>query len=234
MLAVAGVKDDRLEEAFRAVPREAFLGSEPWHIVSFQGGVPQVRPLPTNDPIYVYQDVLFALVVGPGINNGSPSLHARMLHNLAVVPGSRVAHIGSGAGYYTAILAELTGASGHVVAVELDERLADAARSNLAPRTNVTVIHGNGAEWPTEAVDRVYVNFAVEQPPEPWIKRLVPGAQLVFPLGVRAPAVWPGASQHTVRGAVFLIRRRQRGLSARWLGPASFVCAEGLPPISSQ
>jgi protein-L-isoaspartate(D-aspartate) O-methyltransferase len=229
MLVVAGVDDDRLEAAFSAVPREAFLGTDPWHIIWFLGGAPWVRRLPTNDPVYVYQDLLATLAADRGVNNGSPSLHARMLHHLAAHPGIRVVHIGAGMGYYTAILAEVAGATGHVVAVEFGERLADAARSKLAPWKNVTVICGNGAEWPVEAVDRVYVNFAVEEPAAPWIERLAREARLVFPLGVPGPSARRVAPRHTARGAAPVVQRGEVGLSARWLGPASFVCAEDFP-----
>jgi protein-L-isoaspartate(D-aspartate) O-methyltransferase len=87
--------------------------------------------LPANDPVYAYQDAVFALVPERGVNNGSPSLHAKMLNDLAVEPGQHIAHIGAGAGYYTAMLAELTGASGRVTAIEFDETLAERAASIL-------------------------------------------------------------------------------------------------------
>jgi protein-L-isoaspartate(D-aspartate) O-methyltransferase len=108
MLAHAGVRNDRLERAFAMIRREDFLGTDPWRIV----GHPPGPPLPVNDPVYAYQDAVFALVPERGVNNGSPSLHAKMLNDLAVEPGQHIAHIGAGAGYYSAMLAELTGVSG--------------------------------------------------------------------------------------------------------------------------
>ena len=66
----------------------------------------------------------------------------RMLHDLAVEPGQHVAQIGAGAGYYTAMLAELVGPSGRVSAFEFDPELAARARANLAPWRNVTVYRG--------------------------------------------------------------------------------------------
>ena len=77
-----------------------------------------------------------------GVNNGSPSLHAGWLHALSLRDGERVAHVGAGTGYYTAILAELVGRKGRVLAIEFDPALTEAARANLADRPNVTVI-----EW---------------------------------------------------------------------------------------
>ena len=129
MMALANVWDERIERAFATIRREDFLGSEPWQIV----WRPVRPPLPQNDPAYIYQDVVVALQPGRGVNNGSPSLHTRMLHDLAVEPGQSIAHIGAGAGYYTAMLAELTGPTGRVTAFELDQALAGAGESRSSP-----------------------------------------------------------------------------------------------------
>src|SRR3712207_5035132 len=150
-ILAAGITDDsRLEEALAAVRRERFLGPPPWAMVRHVGGR---QLLPTSDPAVLYQDALFALAPGQGINNGSPSLHAGCLHALSLQEGERVVHLGAGTGYYTALLAHLVGDAGHVLAVEFDPALADLARAHLAGRRNVTVVSGDGAEWPQEAVD---------------------------------------------------------------------------------
>jgi protein-L-isoaspartate(D-aspartate) O-methyltransferase len=225
MLAAAGIESSpRLEEALATVPRERFLGPPPWRII---GPVRSHEPLPCNDPAVLYQDVRIALAPGRGVNNGSPSLHARWLHALAPRDGERVAHIGAGTGYYTALLAHLVGDTGHVLAVEFDPALAELARTNLADRPNVTVVSGDGAEWPREAADGIYVNCSVERPAEAWIDGLRPGGRLVFPLGVPRPKPSPGGGSHTLHGAGVCVTREAGGLSARWLGPAFFVCAEG-------
>lgn len=90
MLAVAGIAGDpALEDAFAAVPRERFLGPPPWRVVAAHGG--GYRDLPSSDPVLAYQDINFALVAERGVNNGSPSLHARWLHHAGLKKGSRVA-----------------------------------------------------------------------------------------------------------------------------------------------
>ncbi|WP_230531754.1 protein-L-isoaspartate O-methyltransferase family protein [Microvirga roseola] len=225
MLALVGIEDDpRLEEALAAVPRERFLGDPPWHMSRPPMGY---APVPSADPVVLYQDALFALASRRGINNGSPSLHTRWLHALDLKQGERVAHIGAGTGYYTALLAHLVGESGHVLAVEFDPDLAERARTNLAGRPNVTVIQGDGAEWPRESVDAVYVNFAVERPAETWVENLRPGGRLVFPLGVPRPKPSPWGGVHSLYGAGLCVTRKAGGFAVRWLGPAAFVCAEG-------
>ena len=224
MLEIAGVMDPGLEQVFARIERERFLGPRPWRILGARAlaGGPT-----TEDPADVYADVLFALDPKHGINNGSPSLHALLLHALGAVPGDRVAHIGPGTGYYTAMLAEIVGTTGHVTAIEIDRHLADLARQNLAPWPNVTVVEGDGASWPTEEVDRVYVNFAVGEPAAAWIEYLAVGGRLVLPLGAPVGSSGAGLIGSGAHGAAFVITRSRSGLAARWLSSVAFVHAEG-------
>src|SRR5262245_59031928 len=224
MLGIADVHNDRLEQVFATIRREDFLGNQPWRIVRRPPG----PALPINDPVYIYQDVVLALAPERGVNNGSPSLHAKMLNDLAVEPGQHIAHIGAGAGYYTAMLAELTGPSGHVTAIEFDARLAKNASANLASWSNVTVICGDGGSALSESMDRIYVNFGVAAPEASWIAHLKPGGRLVFALGVPHPDVREKFPRHAEHGAAFLIERRDNGFPARWLYAAYYVCAEGM------
>ncbi len=225
ILALVGASDDiRLERAFAAVPRERFLGEPPWTLARGAGGY---EPLQSRDPAVLYQDVLLALAPHRGVNNGSPSLHAGWLHALALREGERVAQIGAGTGYYTAILAELVGEKGHVLAVEFDPVLVQAARANLADRPNVTVVEGDGAGWPREDVDAVYVNFSVERPADAWIDRLKPDGRVIFPLGLPRPRPSSWGGTHALHGAGLLVTRHETGLAVRWLGRAFFVCADG-------
>src|SRR4051794_22524071 len=85
MLGIGNIRNDRLELAYATIRREPFLGPEPWQIVQWPPG----PLLPANDPVYVYQDVVLALAPERGVNNGSPSLHAKMLNDLAVGPARR-------------------------------------------------------------------------------------------------------------------------------------------------
>ena len=223
MLAVGGVEDDRLEQVFATIRREDFLGAKPWQIVRYPPGPPS----PSNDPVHVYQDVVVALAPERGVNNGSPSLHAKMLHDLAVAPRQHIAHIGAGAGYYTAMLAELVGPAGRVSAFEWDGRLADRARANLAAWRNVTIVTRDGAEAPTEPVDRIYVNFGVAAPAASWIENLAPDGKLLFALCAPHPNARARFPRHAAQGGALLIEKQPNGLAAKWLYPAYYVCAEG-------
>lgn len=225
MLAIAGVEGDvRLENAFAGVRRERFVGPPPW-IMS--RGAAGYRGLASTDPAILYQDILVALSPERGVNNGSPSLHAHWLHAAQLREGESVAHIGCGTGYYTALIAELVGPSGKVLAVEFDPALASLAADNLADRPNVTVVCGDGAVWPQEPVDCVYVNFSVERPADAWLERLKPGGRLIFPLGVPDATRTARRRRPAFYGLGLLIERVAGGFSARSLGNAFFVCAEG-------
>lgn len=223
--ANAGVRDAALQAAFAAVPREAFLPGPDWLLPLGPDGP---RRLPDADPVYAYQDQVLAIDAARGINNGSPSLHAAMLAALEVRPGQRIAHIGAGTGYYSAILSELVGAQGHVLAVEFEAELAEMAGEMLKGRRNVTVRHGDGTTAPEETVDAVYVNFAVERPAPRWIEALADDGKLLFQLGVPQSTPWPGPVYGA--GAAFLVRRRPAGFAARALMRTAFIFAQGDVP----
>lgn len=224
MARQAGASSDgRLAAAFAAVPREIFLGPPPWLLSgrSWNG-------TDTSDPADVYEDALIPLDRDKGINNGSPSLHAIGLHALDPRTGETVLHAGAGTGYYSAVLAELVGPTGHVIAVEYDARLAAMARDCLAGWENVAVVHGNSAEWPKEPVDIVYVNFACDRPADPWVDRLKAGGRLLFPLGVPCRDVrMPGTCFSDMAGYL-LVRRRAEGFEAGFITGVSFIWGEGL------
>jgi len=227
MLSLVGAnpaKAARLEEAFATVPREKFLGPSPWRIMR-----PSYRDLAISDPALIYQDVLVALAPERGVNNGSPSLHAHWLDAIELKEGERVAHIGAGTGYYTAIIAHIVGESGHVTAVEYDGDLAEAARRNLEGYRNVTLIEDDGAKWPREETDCVYVNFAVARPAAPWLEQLSSSGRLIFPLGVTRSQRARARGRLAAYGAAFLISRApgKDAFIAKWAGQAFFVYAEG-------
>ena len=226
VMARAGVANPRLEAAFGAVPRERFLGPPPWTIVEVGKGP---SPLPAGDPAVAYRDELFALAPDRGVNNGVPSLHARLLGALSPEPGHEVVHLGAGTGYYSALLAELVGPQGHVTAVEIDQDLGRIARGALGDRPNVTLIVGDAAAWPRDDADRVYVNFAVTAPLAPWIERLAPDGRLVFPLGVPGGPTRPTGPRFSRHGAAFVVARQGDGLAASLVCPAYFIHAEGGP-----
>jgi len=96
------------------------------------------------DPRDLYHDVLIAIDEKRRLNNGQPSLWARMYDNLDLSDGVHVVHVGAGTGYYSAILAEIVGRAGRVTAIEIDPALAALAASNLDGWPQATVIAADG------------------------------------------------------------------------------------------
>lgn len=198
--AAGAAKNERLLEAFAATPREKYIGPGPWKI--FAGGT--LIDTPTNDPAFLYQDVVVALAPDRHINNGQPVLHAICLAALNIQPGERILHIGAGTGYYTAILAKLTGPIGTVEAFEIEPDLAARATKNLEEEGNVTVRARNASAGHLPPADVIYVNAGATAPLDTWLDALRPGARLLFPL---TPA--DGAGGTPGAGAMLLVTRPQ-------------------------
>jgi protein-L-isoaspartate(D-aspartate) O-methyltransferase len=218
VMAAAGVADRRVEAAFATVRREAFLGRGPWQIVRWGGGY---RTTPSRNPIYLYDDVVVAIIPDRTLNNGQPSLHAALIASAAPRAGEHAVHIGIGTGYYTAILAHLVGRRGRVTAIEYDAGLAARAAANLPEKPHVQVVQGDGSRVAFDLADVIYVNAGATRPADLWLDGLAEGGRLILPL---TAAGFP--SRDVRYGAVFRITRRRDDFSAeRISGVAIFPCA---------
>jgi protein-L-isoaspartate(D-aspartate) O-methyltransferase len=213
--ANAGVPlgEPRLAMAFGATPRERFVGPGPWRVFTSTGYI----DTPTDDPAFLYQDIVIALAEVGQINNGQPALHAYCLSALKIKEGEAALHIGAGTGYYTAVLARMVGPEGSVAAYEIEEKLAGQAKENLADLANVTVHHRSGAEGPLPGCDIIYVNAGATEPLDVWLDALRPGGRLLLPL---TPAQGPGGMLLVTRGA-------NDAFEARMLLPVMFIPCVG-------
>lgn len=174
------LRSEKVVEAFAQVAREKFLGPPPWLLIFADR--PGAGLETTEDPHDLYQNVLVAIDHARGINNGEPKLWAILYEKLDIKTGESVLHVGAGTGYYTAILAEITGTGGQVTAVEYDGGLAAQAKANLADRHNVSLIHGDGCDYDPGEVDVIVVNAGVTHPQALWLDRLRMGGRLLLPL----------------------------------------------------
>lgn len=213
---------EAVRRAFAVVPREVFAGPGPWQIPVYGPAGPTYFQTPDADPAYLYQDNLVALDVAKGLNIGEPVLHARCLDALALRPGETVLHIGAGSGYYTAILAELVGEDGSVIAYEIEPTLAARATENLRAMPWVRVVGGSGAVEGLPPADAIYVCAGLAQPSRGWLEALRPAGRLIFPLQPEGGY-----------GGMLLVRKpHQGGLAwpARFIQRAGFVgCRTDLP-----
>ncbi|MBN2562616.1 MAG: protein-L-isoaspartate(D-aspartate) O-methyltransferase [Phycisphaerae bacterium] len=161
-IAGRGIRDERVLDAMRSVPREAFL--------------------PPDQVPHAYEDR--ALAIGMGQTISQPYIVALMTESLRPEPTHKVLEIGTGTGYQTAILARLVG---HVYSVERIEELSDDARQRLGMLGlhNITFRVGDGSVgWPEYApFDRVMVTAAAPAVIQPLVDQLTDGGRLVIPVG---------------------------------------------------
>ena len=133
--------------------------------------------------------------------------------------------MGSGLGYYSAIMAHCVGLEGRVVAFEIDERLAGQAAANLASWGCVDVRHGDGTDVLRESFDAVLVSAGMTHPHQAWLDALRPCGRLVFPLTVTIEQMGPIG-----KGVMTLITARENdsALDARALTMTAIYSAIGI------
>ena len=158
-----GIRDERVLEALRAVPREAFFP-------------PQAEENPFADG---------PAPIGHGQTISQPYMVALMTEALRVTPESRVLEVGTGSGYQTAILAKL---AGEVWSVERIKPLLDAAFHRLLAMglRNVHFRFGDGTRgWPEAApFDRILIAAgAPDLPRQLLLSQLAEGGLAVLPVG---------------------------------------------------
>ena len=233
ILAAAGVVNDpRLGTALGTIRREDFLGPGPWPIMRWFRDRDYVTT-PDADPVYLYTDDLVGILPERRLNNGQPSLHAHLIHQATPAAGAHVVHIGTGTGYYTAILAHLAGPSGRVTGIEFEPELAARAKANFAGYPNVEIIEGDGALVPFDEADVIYVNAGCTRPAESWLDRLADGGRLILPMTSDQGFGAKSLEGMAKAGAVFRIERRARDYLAYWISPvAIFPCAGSRDEVS--
>jgi len=198
------ISSPRLLRAFAAIPRERFLGRGPWRLRSI---VRNYCSTVDADPIYLYQDVLVAIDEKRKLDNGLPSLWARVFDVLDIKEKERVVQVGCGTGYYSAILSELVGPAGTVVAIDCEEAFVQRARRNLQDHGNVEVIHCDGCRDVGGSADVIVVHAGFTYPHPLWLDSLRPNGRLMVPLTNQAR-----------QGSLFKITRLDAGYHAEALG----------------
>jgi protein-L-isoaspartate(D-aspartate) O-methyltransferase len=199
---IANLHAPRLVQALAATPRERFLSEGPWMI----RGAYDTGSRQTDDanPRHVYHDFVVAIDPARNLYNGQPSLIARWLDGLHIREGERVVHIGCATGYYTALIAQMVGAGGQVVAFDVDAALVERAQSNLREWPWVRVTQGDGrTSLPAES-DVVLVHAGATHVLDEWLAALRDGGRLLVPL----TGTFPGMPAGIGKGMVLTSQRR--------------------------
>jgi protein-L-isoaspartate(D-aspartate) O-methyltransferase len=135
-----------------------------------------------------FADTEIPLGGGLGAAMWAPKLEARALQTLALAPGESVLEIGTGSGYFAALMGAL-GARVH--SVEIDDALAAAARRTLAAHgmAGVRVDVGDGARgFGNGQYDAIVLTGSTPLLPESLFAQLKPGGR-IFAIVGEAPAM---------------------------------------------
>jgi len=180
--AVANIKTEAVVEALASVERERFLPPGPWAIRSEADFMAPMRHTPDADPRHVYHNVAIGIDPARMLFNGAPSVVASAIDALTLAPGDRVLHLGTGLGYYTALIARCVGAAGRVLGLEVDPDLAARARVNLQEMKQVEIRHGDASEPFAETFDAILVNAGVTHPLSTWLDALSARGRMIVPI----------------------------------------------------
>jgi len=162
---IAGrITNPLLREAFLRVDRRDFL-PEKYRKVAYDLEL-------ADQPLWVTENVTTTAL----------NLGLSMLDVLDLREGQRVLEVGTGGGYYTALMAEIVE---HVVSVEIDREVLELAKKALANYRNVTLFEGDGSLGyePLAPYDRAIVWAASPTLPCKVFDQLREGGVLVAPIG---------------------------------------------------
>lgn len=124
--------------------------------------------------------------IGFGQTISQPTTVRMMLEWLDVQPGDKILDVGSGSGWTSALLGELTGSKGCVFAVEIIPELARFGRNNCLKTDLRNVRFFVASEQlglPSHApYDRILVGAAADELPDELVAQLKPGGKMVLPV----------------------------------------------------
>jgi len=167
-----GIGEPDILDAFRAVPREAFISDEYAHLA--YGDHP--LPIEANQTI------------------SQPYIVALMIQAAAIRPGDTVLEVGAGSGYAAAVISRI---AGRVVGIERQHELVEVARERLQRLgyDNIEIVEGDGTKgWPDAApFDAILAAASGSHVPKALISQLAPGGRLVMPIGE------PGWAQELIK-----------------------------------
>ena len=157
-----GITDPKILEAFRAVPREAFISEE-------------YADLAYGDP---------PLPIEAGQTISQPYIVALMIKAAEIKPGDKVLEVGAGSGYAAAVISRI---AGKVVAIERQRELVKIAQQRIARLgyDNVKIVEGDGTRGcPEEApFDAILAAASGSHLPPQWVEQLAEGGRIVMPVG---------------------------------------------------
>lgn len=160
-IAGRGIRDPRVLDALRTVPRETFV--------------------PLRLQKFAYEDG--PLPIGEGQTISQPYIVALMIEAAEVKPGERVLEVGAGSGYAAAVMSRIAQT---VYAIERLASLAAEASQRFASLgyDNIVLRVGDGSRgWPDAApFDAILVPASSREIPRALKQQLAIGGRLIMPV----------------------------------------------------
>ena len=167
-----GIGEPYILDAFRAVPREAFVGEEHAHLAYGD------HPLP----------------IEAGQTISQPYIVALMIQAAQIGRGDVVLEIGAGSGYAAAVIIRI---AKPVVTIERQHDLVAIASERLSRLgyDNIEVVEGDGSKGCRDHApfDAILAAASGSHVPEALIAQLAPGGRIVMPVGD------PGGAQELIK-----------------------------------
>jgi len=131
-----------------------------------------------------------ALPIGNGQTISQPLVVAFLLEQLNPQPGDKILDVGSGSGWTSALLGEIVGEKGKVIAIEVIPKLKEFGEKNVAKynflkKGIVEFICTDGSKgYEKEApFDKILASATAEKLPQAWKEQLKIGGRIVVPIG---------------------------------------------------
>jgi protein-L-isoaspartate(D-aspartate) O-methyltransferase len=157
-----GITEQRILDAFLAVPREAFVSDDYAHLAYGD------HPLPIESGQTISQPYIVAL----------------MIQASGIKPGDTVLEVGAGSGYAAAVIGRI---ADKVIAIERHAELVPIAseRMRRLGYDNVEIVEGDGTRGCRDHApfDAILAAASGSHVPRPLVEQLAPGGRIVMPVG---------------------------------------------------
>ncbi len=175
LIAENWLKTPQIIEAFKKIKRVDFLPAEALAKASLPEDIKNLAELDE------------ALPIGLGQTISQPLVVAFMLELLCPQPGHKILDIGSGSGWTSALLADIVGKQGKVIAIEIIPELKEFGKNNaIKYQGNIKFVCTDGSKgYPKEApFDRIMASASLQEKDLPlaWKEQLATNGVIVTPI----------------------------------------------------
>jgi len=135
-----------------------------------------------------------ALPIGYGQTISQPLVVAFMIEQLEPKPGDKILDVGSGSGWTTALLAEIAGPKGKIIATDIVPELVEFGKKNIEKYNFIekgiaecSCADGSRGYSKEAPFDKILVSAAAEALSPAWKEQLKIGGRIVTPIGT---SIW--------------------------------------------